>query len=239
MNQTGYLSNGMSNRGAWVVLIAALFTVVLYLIPFLSPIAYPFLLLSTLVHEMGHGIAAILCGGNFHSFKIWPDGSGVANISGNFGNVAKALVAGAGLIGPAIASALFFWSLRSERRCRIMLASFGILLCLSILLVVRNLFGVFFVAAIAATSFYFSLGSGKSYSRLVLAFIAVELSLSVFSRGDYLFKDQAMTAQGPMPSDVSQMAQALFLPYWFWGLICGLFSVLVLAYGIRTVFKGS
>jgi len=39
-----------------------------------------------------------------------------------------------------------------------------------------------------------------------------------------------------MPSDVAQMAENLFLPYWFWGAVCGLFAVAVLVLGLRAFF---
>ena len=35
-------------------------------------------LLSTLAHELGHGIAALLVGGGFESFVLYADGSGAA-----------------------------------------------------------------------------------------------------------------------------------------------------------------
>lgn len=226
-----------NHRATWAVMMATGLTVLLYVVPFLSPLAYPFILLSTLVHEMGHGIAAIVAGGYFHSFKMWADGSGVASISGNFGAFGRAFVAAAGLVGPALMAYLFFLVIKSDRRARIALASSGIVLILSILLVVRNLFGVGFVGLIAALCFYFSLGGGKRYSQTVAAFFASQLALSVFSRSDYLFTDMAMTSAGPMPSDVAQIADALFLPYWFWGACCGIFSVAVLIFGIRRIFK--
>jgi hypothetical protein len=62
--------------------------------------------------------------------------------------------------------------------------------------------------------------------------------LSVFSRGDYLFTDVARTQNGAMPSDVANMANALFLPYWFWGAACGLFSVAMLALGAWFFLRG-
>ena len=40
-----------------------------------------------------------------------------------------------------------------------------------------------------------------------------------------------------LPSDVMQMQQALFLPYWFWGFACGAFAVAVLLYGVRTCWS--
>jgi hypothetical protein len=225
------------NKTSRIVILASVLTLFLYFVPFLSPIAYPFILLSTLVHEMGHGIAAILVGGHFDSFKMWANGSGVAQISGNFGAWSRALVAAAGLMGPSLVAGLFFLAVKSAQRSRFMLAGFGILLVLSIMLVVRNLFGVFFVAAIVFLCFYFSLGNGKKYCQIILAFFAAQLALSVFSRSDYLFTDTAKTSAGIMPSDVAQIAEALFLPYWFWGICCGLFSVAVLIFGIRRVFR--
>ena len=57
--------------------------------------------ISILVHEMGHGIAAILAGGYFQKFIMHPDGSGIA-YSGGVGTIGRAFVALGGLIGPAV-----------------------------------------------------------------------------------------------------------------------------------------
>ncbi len=219
------------------VLLAAVFTMLLYVVPLLRPIAYPFLLLSTLVHEMGHGLAAILVGGHFESFFMWADGSGAANIRGDFGHFSRAFVAAAGLVGPSIMAALFFLSLKSERKARVALASFGIVLLLAILLVVRNLFGVAFVAGISALCLFFSLGGAKAHARTLAAFLATQLALSVFSRSDYLFTDVAQTSAGTMPSDVAQMAEALWLPYWVFGALCGIFSIAILTFGIKRLIR--
>ena len=73
--------------------------------------------------------------------------------------------------------------------------------------------------------------------QLTVVFLAVQLTLSVFSRSDYLFTDVAHTSNGPMPSDVAVMQQALVLPYWFWGGVCALFSVTVLWFGIKRFLR--
>jgi peptidase M50B-like protein len=67
--------------------------------------------------------------------------------------------------------------------------------------------------------------------------IAVQLALAVFSRSDYLFTQTAMTSAGPAPSDVTVMASALFLPYWFWGVLCGALSLALLAGGARRFLR--
>lgn len=230
-------SHSTLNKASWAILSATGLTLVLYIVPFLQPIAYPFMLLSTLVHEMGHGLAAVLCGGHFVSLQMWGDGSGIAQIHGDFGHFSRAMVAASGLVGPAIAASLCFTFINSERRARLLLGTMAIILALSILLLIRNLFGLFFVAALCATCLFFSLGRGHKYAQAALAFIATQLALSVFSRSDYLFTKEAKTSGGLMPSDVQQIASALFLPYWFWGALCGLFSLAVLAFGIKRIFR--
>jgi hypothetical protein len=59
------------------------------------------------------------------------------------------------------------------------------------------------------------------------------MALSVFSRADYLFMREAVTAQGVGLSDTSQIAQALYLPYWFWGALIAGLSIWLLWHGLR------
>src|SRR5262245_44170289 len=86
----------------WSIAITAL----LYVIPFGALLAYPLVLLSTLFHELGHGVAAVATGGSFESLAIYGDGSGVAAHGSNGGPVAHAIVAACGLVGPAIVAAI-------------------------------------------------------------------------------------------------------------------------------------
>ena len=53
--------------------------------------------------------------------------------------------------------------------------------------------------------------------------------------GDYLFTEST----GVGPSDVDQMADALLLPYWFWGIVCGAISVAVLMMGMRSFLRAT
>ena len=203
-------------------------------------ILYPFALLYTFVHEMGHGISAVLMGGDFVKFEMWSNGSGVATYSGSFSRLADAFVAFGGLIAPAIMAAIFLLFARRPKLSRIGLyISFGIC-ALSIILVVRNLFGIFFVALCGGAAFALAKlpKSDKvpQYSMLVLA---MTLCTMVFSRGDYLFTEVAHTTAGDAPSDVACIANDLFLPYWFWGGLIAAISVAILFFGIRGFFRSS
>jgi hypothetical protein len=214
-------------------------TLLLYFIPFGDLIAYPLLLVSTVAHELGHGIAAQLAGGTFVELHMWSDASGRAELAGDFGRFGRAFYAAGGLCGPAIVAALGFIAGRRPFSSRVALIAAGVALCFFEIWVVRSFFGLFFIAVLAALCLFVGIRSKGWLSQFVLLLLSVQLALSVFSRGDYLFTDTAHMHDGPQPSDVGIMADALFLPYWFWGLACGAFSIVVLLAGLYVFVRGT
>ncbi len=221
---------GQRARTALLVSVAA--TAAIYLSPVAPYLGWPLVLLSTLAHEGGHGLAALLVGGEFHSLMIYADASGVAS-SAYSGRVASALVSAGGLVGPALVAAACFAVGRHAGRSKLALGLAGGALFAFDVLFVRNLFGFGFVAALGAACLALSRKASVETNRTALLFVGVQMALSVFSRADYLFTELAQTGAGAMPSDTARMAEALWLPYWFWGAACGAFSLLVLALGLR------
>ncbi len=230
---------GSADKARLVVVGAVVATAALYIIPYGRYVGYPMLLLSTYVHEMGHGIAAMLVGGHFESFHMFADGSGVAHTTGSASRIGVAMVSAGGLVGPAIIGGFFFSISARERLARLGLFVFGAAMLISCVWVVRNLFGWIFVGAMGLGWVTLALKASPGIARAALAFVAAQLALSVFSRGDYLFVSEAVTATGTQPSDVAHMADALFLPYWFWGLCCGLFSAAVLGIGLWLFWRAT
>jgi hypothetical protein len=218
------------------IAISIVLTVLLYAVPFGRTLAWPLVLVSTLAHELGHGLAAVLLGGRFEALVIHRDASGVAIWSSSFGRLATAAVAGAGLIGPAVAAFILLVLGRHERRARVVLGALGVGLIVLTLLFVRGTFGVAFTALLAA-SFILVAVRVPRLSQTIIVLLAVQLALSVYSRSDYLFTRTALTSSGPMLSDVGVMAAALFLPYWFWGALCGGLSLVFLWLGVRMFFR--
>ena len=223
-------------RPAGLMTISLLVTAVLYAIPFGRTLAWPLVLLSTLAHELGHGLAAALLGGKFEALRIYPDASGVAMWRGAFGRLAVATVAGAGLVGPALAAFCLLAFGRTPRGAKAMLGIIGTALLVIALLVAGNAFALVFIVMLAAALLAIASRSDR-LAHIVVVLMAVQLALAVFSRSDYLFTPTARTASGPAPSDVAVMASALFLPYWFWGALCGGLSLLLLAGGARRFFR--
>ncbi len=209
-------------------------TVVLYVIPFGNFIAYPLMLFSTLVHELGHGLTALIVGGSFERMVIFSDGSGVATHGGLPATAAMptALVSAGGLVGPAIAGALAFALGRSGRLSRVGLAIAAIFFAVMMAVFIRNPFGLVFTGLVVGLLGWTAWRRSADTAQLALVFLGIQMSLSVFSRADYLFMKEAHTGAGVMPSDTAHIATALGGTYWIWGLACGTFSVLVLGLGV-------
>ena len=230
------MSESIVKGPARVLAISVVATAVLYAVPGGRTLAWPLVLVSTLAHELGHGLAAVLLGGRFDSLAIHADASGAAIWSGSFGRFGVATVAAAGLVGPAVASFLLLALGRKPRRARVLLAVVGAGLFVVTLLLVRNAFGWWFTALLASACVIVAWRAPR-LSQAFVVFLAVQLALSVYSRSDYLFTQAAVSSSGTGLSDVAVIAAALFLPYWFWGALCGAFSLLVLYAGAKVFFR--
>ncbi len=98
--------------------LAGLMSLVLLAMPLLG---YPFRLLMTIVHELGHGLAAVLTGGEFIRFVVYPNGAGLAFTQGGW----RFLVIPAGYLGVALFGAGLILLGRSAKWGRLSLALIG------------------------------------------------------------------------------------------------------------------
>ncbi len=211
---------------------SAFATVLLYMLPFGRLLAWPLVLLSSFVHELGHGVVAMLVGADFNSLQVFPDASGVAQHAGAPGRLAQAAIAMGGLVGPSFGAAVGFLAARKGSWSR---AAWGILALTLLVLavtVLRGLTTFVFATMVFALAAWIIRKATPSQAQALTAFFATQLALSVLSRADYLFTDVAQTGSGTMPSDVAVIADALLGPYWMWGTICGAMSLAVTGLGL-------
>ena len=108
MTDSSRNSGSALGRGAGVWLAVGAFALVFVLWQWSgsAAILYPFRLLVTFVHEAGHGLAAIVSGGRFIEFTVYPTGAGVALTAG--GN--PWLVLPAGYLGAALFGAILLYT---------------------------------------------------------------------------------------------------------------------------------
>lgn len=184
-----------------------------------SLLLYPFTLLATWFHEMGHGIAAILTGRGFQSLQIFSDGSGVALHlrPGDGYALVDALIAASGPLGPAIAGAVLIVCSRSANATRYALGGLGLALILSTLIWVRSLTGWLVLPALGLAIGLTVQWASLAWQRFVIQFLGVQACISTWSEFDYLFSSSGAVGGQVQRSDTSAIADALILPYWFWG----------------------
>jgi hypothetical protein len=158
---------------------------------FFRYLLYPFTILATWFHEMGHGLCAMLLGGTFVSLRLFPDGSGYAVHSGSpfLGQLGLALIAAAGPLGPALAGAsLIFLSVR-PRWSRLGLTGVALVMLLSALIWIRTLFGVSLIVLLALVLLLIRFKGTNRWHSLTLQFIGVQACISVFLNIGYLFTE--------------------------------------------------
>jgi hypothetical protein len=219
----------------WLV-VAAIATILLWQIPGGHYILYPFTILATWFHEMGHGLAAILLGGQFQQLQISPDGSGVAYHSGAlfFGRTGRAIVAAAGPMGPPIAGSILILSSRSFKTANLSLKILGGFLILSTFIWVRSLFGLIAVPLLGLIILGIALKSPRWMQEFAIQFLGVQACVSTYLQLDYLFSASA----GPgLHSDSAQIQLQLLLPYWFWGGLMAIASFVILVQSLRIAYR--
>lgn len=226
---------------AWLGL-AALLTVVAWRLPYGNYMVYPFTILATWFHEMGHGLTAMLTGGRFEKLVILPDGSGIAtNWSSGDGflwaRIQNALIAAGGPLGPALAGAAFILASRRFQTARIALILLGGLMLLSVLIWVRSLFGFVAIGLWGLLTVAIAFKGSRWMQGFAIQLLGVQACLSTWQQLDYLFSAGGVIGGQSMPSDSTQIAQNLLLPYWFWGGLMAIISALLLLSSLYMAYR--
>lgn len=204
--------------------LAGLSAFLLGIVPIINLLDYPFRLLITIVHELGHGLAAILTGGQFSHFVIAPDGSGLAYTGGGW----RLVIIPAGYLGVAIFAAILFRLGRSRRWSRVALGViggammvlslwFGLPGAFSISAIANSVLGIVMGVVFGAIFLKIALRANPATVIFFLHFIAIKAGFAAF--GD-LFAVIGMSTQINAPqTDAHSMAQLTHIPAIVWGLL--------------------
>jgi hypothetical protein len=184
-----------------------------------SLLLYPFTILATWFHEMGHGLAAMVAGREFERLRIFADGSGFAESlrPADGYRLVDALVAASGPLGPAIAGALLIVASRSPTATRNALAVLGAALILSAAIWVRSPTGLLVLPALGVAIVALALRGSPSWQSFAIQLLGVQACISVWKQLDYLFSPGGIVGGRLVRSDTGAIADVLLLPYWFWG----------------------
>lgn len=190
---------------------------------------YPFRLFATWAHEMGHGIGALVTGNSFQELEIYRSLGGQALIGGADG-FSQVVVSSFGLLGPAVLGAVVLVAGSRVRTAPYVLGALGITVVLSALIWIRNPFGFFAMVAIGVGLGLVARLAPPIARVAVAQLLAVQLTLAAWSSRDYLFTKGFDRNGQFFDSDTQNIADELFLPYWFWGGLVGAISLLVVVW---------
>lgn len=218
----------MRPRTAILVAAAAVY-IVAYYVPFGDLVLYPLTLFTTWVHEMGHGITALLLGGQFESLEIFKDGSGVAHSWGGFG-WHHGLVALGGLLAPPIVGSLILATVHGPKRARIALALLAGALVASMIFYVRSAAGLVAMPIVAAAIGYAALREPPERRVIIAQVLAVVLAIDTLTRMvSYVFEDSVDIGGKKVPSDIATVASGFGGPQVLWGMAVTAVAVGLLA----------
>ena len=200
---------------------------------------YPFTILATWFHEMAHGIAAMLTGSKFERLLIFADGSGLAlslRPADSF-RLADALIAASGPLGPAVAGALLIVASRSAPATRTALTALGAALLLSTLIWVRSLIGWIVLPPLGLAILLLANSQSLPWQRFGIQLLGVQACISAWSQFDYLFSSDGRVGGSLNRSDTAAIADALLLPYWFWGTAISAIIIVLLWWSFKVAFR--
>ncbi|MBD2626664.1 M50 family metallopeptidase [Trichormus variabilis] len=214
---------------------AAVATVFLWQLPNGDYILYPFTILATWFHEMGHGLMALMLGGNFQKLEIFSNGSGVATYTmrSTLGPIGPAMVAAAGPMGPPIAGAALILASRNFKAASLSLKILGGFLLLSTLVWVRSWFGLIAIPVLGIIILGIALKAPPWVQGFAIQFLGVQACVSTYHQLNYLF---SYSAGSLGLSDTAQMQRYLLLPYWFWGGLMAVASLVILVQSLRVAY---
>ena len=218
----------------WSIFIIALLVFFIWQSPFLGNIRYPFILLGTWFHEMGHGITALILGGKFNYLEIYSNGGGVAYTSYQTNklflpyNITRALVAFGGLIGPCIMGGIQIISATNQKFSKWILITLVLSIIISLIFWVKSTIGIIVLALISiALSIIIYLKKPRLINWTVL-FLGLQSTLSTYLQLDYLFTSSFERNGKNNISDTQTIADSLFGNHWFWAVFVILVSIIII-----------
>lgn len=226
---------GSQGEAVGRLVLAGLVVVMLPALPFGAYLIYPFAILTTWFHEMGHGLAAIAMGQHFEQLLIFPGGSGVAQnlVAADASRFTFAAIAAGGPLAPSVVGALLIIASAHTRLWRPALWLMAAAIVASVFTWVRSPVGYWALPLVAAILAAIAWRGKPAFARFALQFLGVLGAMSWLRDWRYLFSEQAVIEGKAMLSDTGQIAAVLGLPHWFWAALIVTASALMVGTALK------
>ena len=231
----------MKTKFDYTIFIIAIVVIAIWQLPYLGWVQYPFILLGTWFHEMGHGVASLIVGGTFEFLEIYKNGGGVAyaNLGNSYlpSSLAKAIMAAGGLLGPAIIGAIFIAAAKYHKSSMILLRLLVGVIILSLLLWIRSFWGLIVMSAYVFVLLGIMYLKNRKLEVITILFLGLQCILSTYLQIDYLFTKQFERNGAVQISDTQAIAENTFGFYWLWALVIMFFSGIILWKSFKFYFN--
>ena len=204
--------------------------VVVYMMLHLPVVRIPVLFLTTWVHELGHGLGAIITGGRFLELTIFPSLSGVA-LTETSSDFSRAIVVIMGLLGPSLLGVIMIGLTRGFGRYRLAMILLAAILAIS-LIWAADLFTVLTICAATVIIGVLGWKLPESILLYVAYILAIALCLSALTGFGYFFMGNAEVAGQHYVSDTGVLSELCGGPHWLWGGLLTLLSIVILVFGV-------
>jgi hypothetical protein len=210
-----------SDNWLWI---AAAFSLGISLTRWGPLVLYPFKLFTTWVHEVGHAVMTLIVGGSVSSIVIEPNTSGVTRSLIPQGRIAQGLVASAGYLGASVVGCGLMIAARGKNGAQRILWAIGAFMLVTLILWMRNPFGIAVVLAWSVALVALSRQRGGRVALFVLSLLAVQVAL------DSVYDIRVLFLVHGGHSDADTMAMLFALPAWLWATTWMLMSIGMLSW---------
>jgi hypothetical protein len=223
-----------------LTLIASVF---LWQLPFGGFVLYPFKLLGTWLHEGSHALIMVLSGAGVNRMEVYADGSGLAHAEYPVAAFAQALIAAAGYMGTPLWGVALLAASRTVRGARWALATGGVLLLGSTILLVANRFGQVALTVTGAAVVLGAFVLPARWTQIAAHVLAAQACINAVVDIRVLFRPTLyIDGKAVRDSDAHAMAISTFgtdanWAVWLWAAIWIVWSLGLLAWVFRVVHR--
>jgi len=233
---------------ATTLLIATGISILLWFIPYVEFLTYPFRIFVTFIHEGGHALAALLTGNSVSYLSVAPNASG-ETYSTYGGIISQTLISSAGYVGSMAFGALLLVLIRKAVAARLVLLGCSIFVFTLTMIygLIKPIFsmsawgGIPFTllagAAISVGLFLIARFTSARFATFFTSFLAVQCVLNALFDLKTVFV--LATPFGPtVLNDAGNMAHATGIPAIIWTVIWISLALGILWFAMRMYVAG-
>lgn len=206
-------------------------------IPIIKWGLYPFTIFSTWIHELCHGLAAVMVGGKINKILIFPDTSGLAyTVLPNSNR--RGFVSSAGYQGTAVIGFLLLIFRRTKRGPRSGTMAIACMMLLSCILWIRNWFGFIFIFCMGLVLVGLAWKLPSTHIRNLYMVLAVTCSLNAITSVHDLFGSNYVVNGQSTSTDAHTMAELKGGSYLVWAILWLFLACILTLAGIVFAIPG-